>query len=67
MRIQTKGGGYDDAELYVAAAPRVGDTIRFGDWEGPVTRVIHIPTRYRDADDIAVIAELGEGTHKVPA
>jgi len=42
------GGGYQGTTLDVDAVPRVGETVRLGNWHGTVAQVIHVPTRYRD-------------------
>jgi len=42
------GGGYQGTTLEVDAVPRVGETVKLGNWQGTVVQVIHIPSRYRD-------------------
>jgi hypothetical protein len=66
------GGGYQGTTLVgMDAVPRVGDTINFGDYEGEVIKVIHVPVgtehgkiQYRDEDEPGTQVVLA-GSHLV--
>jgi hypothetical protein len=63
------GGGWQETEYVVDTVPRVGETIRIGDWDGEVAKVTHVAVRnasgrvYRGENDPAVVLELS-GSHR---
>jgi hypothetical protein len=71
MKVRIEhGGGYQETTYDVDALPRVGETIRIGNWEGKVTKVTHVPSRnasgkrYRGDDDPSALLML-DGSHQV--
>ena len=69
VRIE-HGGGYQDTTVVMDAVPRAGETVRIGDWEGEVIKVIHVALanesgrQYRAETDPAALLVLS-GSHQV--
>ena len=71
MKVRIEhGGGYQDVTLVMDAVPRAGETVRIGDWEGEVIKVIHVALanesgrQYRAETDPAALLVLS-GSHQV--
>jgi hypothetical protein len=71
MKVRIEhGGGYQDTTVVMDAVPRAGETVRIGDWEGEVIKVIHVALanesgrQYRAETDPAALLVLS-GSHQV--
>jgi hypothetical protein len=71
MKVRIEhGGGYQDTTVVMDAVPRAGETVRIGDWEGEVIKVIHVALanesgrQYRAETDPAALLVLS-GSHRI--
>jgi hypothetical protein len=71
MKVRIEhGGGFQGTTLVMDAVPRIGETVRIGDWEGEVIKVTHVALanatgkQYRADSDPAALLPLS-GSHQV--